>query len=142
MIDEMVANLKQEQIQDDNKKEYCGKQLDESDDKKKSLEQTVSDQETAISEATDKLNTLKDEIKALQAGIKKLDKSVAEASEQRKEEHEEFTELMSSDSAAKEILNFAINRLNKFYNPKLYKAPPKRELSEEDRATLAAGGTL
>merc|ERR1719454_1917716 len=49
---------------------------------------------------------------------------------------------MASDSAAKELLGFAKNRLNKFYNPKLYKAPPKRELSEEDRATLAAGGTL
>merc|ERR1711896_30591 len=58
------------------------------------------------------------------------------------EENEDFTELMANDSAAKELLGFAKNRLNKFYNPKLYKAPPKRELSEEDRATLAAGGTL
>merc|ERR1719453_2608441 len=49
---------------------------------------------------------------------------------------------MASDSAAKELLNFAKNRLNKFYNPALYKAPPKRELTDEDRATLAAGGTL
>merc|ERR1711939_803558 len=73
---------------------------------------------------------------------KALDKSVAEATEQRKEENEDFTELMASDSAAKELLGFAKNRLNKFYNPKLYKPPPKRELSEEDRATLAAGGTL
>merc|ERR1719272_495156 len=32
--------------------------------------------------------------------------------------------------------------MQKFYNPKLYKAPPKRELTDEDRATLAAGGTL
>merc|ERR1719213_1438794 len=39
-------------------------------------------------------------------------------------------------------MGFAKNRLNKFYNPKLYKPPPKRELSDEDRATLAAGGTL
>jgi len=123
MIDDMVSNLKKEQTQDDVKKGYCAKQLDMSDDKKKGLEQAVSDEETAISEANDKLATLKDEIKALDAGIKKLDKSTAEASEQRKEEHEEFTELMASDAAAKEILKFAQNRLNKFYNPKLYKAP-------------------
>merc|ERR1740138_725448 len=32
--------------------------------------------------------------------------------------------------------------MNKFYNPKLYKAPPKRELSEEERITLNMGGTL
>ena len=29
---------------------------------------------------------------------------------------------MSNDGAAKEVLGFAKNRLNKFYNPKLYKA--------------------
>merc|ERR1719242_2880549 len=32
--------------------------------------------------------------------------------------------------------------MNKFYNPKLYKAAPKRQLSEEERLTLANGGTL
>merc|ERR1719162_989716 len=32
--------------------------------------------------------------------------------------------------------------MNKFYNPKLYKAPPKRELSEEERITLNMGGSL
>jgi len=127
MIDEMVATLKQEQLDDDHKKEYCGKQLDLSDDKKKSLEQTISDLETTIAEAEEGISTSASEIEKLEAGIKKLDKSVAEATEQRKEEHEDFTELMASDSAAKELLKFAKNRLNKFYNPKLYKAPPKEE---------------
>merc|ERR1719201_2232309 len=32
--------------------------------------------------------------------------------------------------------------MQKFYNPSLYKAPPKRELSEEERVTLNMGGTL
>merc|ERR1719399_712819 len=49
---------------------------------------------------------------------------------------------MANDGAAKELLGFAKNRLNKFYNPKLYKAPPKRQLSEEERITVANGGTL
>jgi chromosome segregation ATPase len=128
MIDDMVAHLKTEQIEDDGKLEYCQKQLDQADDKKKGLEQTISDEQTAISDTTEKLATVKDEIKALEAGIKKLDKSVAESSEQRKEEHEEFTELMASDSAAKELLKFAVNRLNKFYNPKLY-VPPVKEVT-------------
>merc|ERR1719410_3133232 len=85
---------------------------------------------------------LTDEIKALEAGIVALDKSVAEATEQRKEENAEYTELMANDAAAKELLGFAKNRLNKFYNPKLYKAPPKRVLSEEERITVNMGGTL
>merc|ERR1719426_278549 len=142
MIDEMVVTLKTEQQDDDHKKEYCNKEFDLADDKKKGLERSVSDLEKAIADAKEGIAASKDDIAALEASIKALDKSVAEATEQRKEENEEFQALMASDSAAKEILGFAKNRLNKFYNPKLYKPPPKRELSEEDRATLAAGGTL
>merc|ERR1719329_672838 len=33
-------------------------------------------------------------------------------------------------------------RMNKFYNPSMYKAAPKRVLSEEERVTLNMGGTL
>merc|ERR1711937_328262 len=49
---------------------------------------------------------------------------------------------MANDGAVIQIIGVAINRLNKFYNPKLYTPPPKRELSEEQRITLNMGGTL
>jgi len=127
MIDEMVANLKKEQLDDDAKKEYCGAQLDSAEDKKKELELSVSDSETAIEEMKGSIATLTEEIAELESGIKKLDKAVAEATEQRKEENAEYKELKQSDTAAKEILLFAKNRLNKFYNPKLYKPPPVEE---------------
>jgi len=78
----------------------------------------------------------------LEAGIAALDKSVAEATEQRKEENADYTSLMASNTAAKELILFAKNRMQKFYNPKLYKPPPKRELTEEERITLNMGGTL
>merc|ERR1711957_324878 len=122
--------------------QYCNEELDKSDDTKKELERTVSDLETAIEMGNEAISAVKDEIAALEAGIKALDKSVAEATEQRKEENAAFKELMANDSAAKEVLAFARNRLNKFYNPKLYTAPPKRDLSEEDRITVNMGGTL
>merc|ERR1719265_2918122 len=79
---------------------------------------------------------------SLGEAIADLDKTVAEATANRKEENSDFKTLFASDTAAKELLAFAKNRLNKFYNPKLYKAPPKRELSEDDRITLNMGGTL
>merc|ERR1719324_580768 len=142
MIDDMMATLKKEQLDDDSKKEYCEKQFDVTEDKKKSLKKTVSDLEISIEDATEGVKTLADEIEALEDGIKALDKSVAEATDQRKEEHEDFTALMASDTAAKELLKFAMNRLNKFYNPKLYKPPPKRALSEEDQIVVSMGGTL
>jgi len=141
MIDDMVATLKVEQKDDDSKKEYCAEELDLADDKKKGLEHDISDLETAIEAANDAIAKLAEEIAALTAGIKALDKMVMEATEQRKEENEDFKELMASDTAAKELLKFAKNRLNKFYNPKLYKAPPKTELSREDRIVENMSGT-
>ena len=51
-------------------------------------------------------------------------------------------ETLAGNNAAKDLLGFAKNRLNKFYNPKMYKAPPKRVLSEEDSITVNMGGTL
>jgi len=142
MIDDMAANLKKEQETDDNKKEYCNTQLDQSDDKKKALQNSLSDSNTAIDEMKGTIAELTEEIAALTAGIKALDKSVAEATALRKSENSDYSQLMSDDSAAKELLHWAKNRLNQFYNPKLYKPPPAREMTEEERITVNMGGTL
>jgi len=142
MIDDMVALLGREQTDDDNKKEFCNTQLDTTDDKRKQEERAIADAETVIADTQESIAQLRSDIKALTDGIAALDKSVTEATENRKEEHAAFQELMAQDSAAKEVLGFAKNRLNKFYNPKLYKAPPKRVLSEEERITANMGGTL
>merc|ERR1740121_3330993 len=119
MCDDLVAELKQEQQDDIDKKEYCEKQFDLADDKKKSLERAEKDAENAIAKAKEAIETLTDEIEALEKGIKELDKSVVEATEQRKEANQEFKSLMAADTKAKEILRFAKKRLNKFYNPTL-----------------------
>jgi septal ring factor EnvC (AmiA/AmiB activator) len=102
----------------------------------------VSDEEAAIASTKEAIATTSDEIAALEAGIKALDKSVAEATENRKEENSDYKQLMAEDSAAKELLEIVMNRLNKFYNPKLYKAPPKVELSKEDRILVNEGITM
>merc|ERR1719199_1617026 len=117
MIDNMVNVLANEQFDDDNKKEYCEKQFDASDDKKKGLQQDLKDLEATIDDSTETIATLSDEIKALSKGIKELDKDVAESTETRKEENAEYTELIANDQAAKELLAMAKNRLNKYYNP-------------------------
>jgi len=142
LIDNMVALLAEEQADDDGKKDYCARQLDETDDKKKFLERTISTQESSIATAEDSIATLSQEIAALEAGIRALDKSVAEATAQRKEQNTEFKTVKAQNTAAKELLNFAKNRLNQFYNPKLYKAPPKVELSAGDRVYTNMGGDL
>jgi len=142
MIDELVIQLKAEQVDDDNKQQYCNQKFDETEDTKKGLEQDVSDLETAIEDAKESISTLKVEIEALDDGIRALDKEVEEATETRQKEHADFTETLASNTAALDLLKFAKNRLNKFYNPTQYKPPPKRELSEEEQITLNMGGTL
>merc|ERR1719486_1219288 len=142
MIDNLVVDLKAEQGVDNDKKKYCEAEFDKAEDKKKGLEADISDLGKAIEDAEESISTLTSEIKALTKGIKDLDKSVAEATETRKAEHDDYVETLAANNAAKDLLSFAKNRLRKFYDPKLYKAPPKRELSEADSITVSMGGTL
>merc|ERR1719321_284849 len=141
LMDEMVVMLKKEQVDDDTKKENCIKELDLMDDKKKALTRDISNVDKSIDEVNEELGTVTEEIKALEEGIAALDKSVAEATFQRKEENKDYQDVMAGNTAAKELILFAKNRMQKFYNPKLYKPPPKRELTEEERITLNMGGT-
>merc|ERR1719378_8139 len=71
------------------------------------------------------------EIEALKAGLVELDKDVAESTEMRKKEHEESLSEAAANGAAVELLGMAKNRMNKFYNPTLYKEPEKKA-EEED----------
>merc|ERR1719453_230274 len=142
LIDELTATLKKEQQEDDDKKEWCEAEIDKAEDNKKVLENEISDLETAIDSAKESIMTLKTEIEALDDGIRALDKEVSEYTEQRKEDHDDFVATLSANTAAVDLLGFAKNRLNKFYNPSQYKAPPKRELSEDEQITLNMGGTL
>merc|ERR1719379_3250052 len=142
MIDEMVVLLGKEQATDDEKKAYCEAELDKAEDEQKELEHAIDDLEKGMEEATESIDTLAAEIEALQKGIVDLDKSVAEATEQRKAEHAENTETLANNNAAKDLIAIAKNRMQKFYNPKLFKPAPKRELTAEERISVNLGGTV
>jgi len=142
MIDDMVVLLGKEQTDDDDKKATCELTFDKLEDKIKELGAGVSSLEVTIAQEEDLIATLTEEIKALVSSIAALDASVAEATAQRQAENAAFKELMASDQAAKELLGFAKNRLNKFYQPELYIAPPKVELSKEDKLYTTFGGEL
>jgi len=126
MIDEMVANLKKEQTADEAKKDYCDKEFDTSEDKKKELDLKVSDSATAIEELEGSIATLTEEIAAVEAGIKALDKAVTEATEIRKEENADFKELKQSDTAAKEILAMAKKPIEQILQSKTLQATSSR----------------
>merc|ERR1719390_500408 len=104
MIEDMVDVLKKEQTEDESKKEYCATQMDKTEDAKKSHQQSLSDLNTAIDETTDQIATTKAELEALSDGIHELDKKVQEATVQRKEENEDYNNLIASDTQAKSLL--------------------------------------
>merc|ERR550514_1173018 len=93
-----------------------------------------------IEEVMDGAAASADKIKELQDSIASLDKDVAEATETRKGEHEEYTENIQLNEMAVGLLSKAKNRMQKFYNPTLYKAPPKKEMTMEEKI-IAAGSS-
>merc|ERR1719456_1273803 len=130
MIDGMVGVLEGEQVKDDDQDKRCLAELDKAKEEAKATEVDIGDLGTAVEEARDAIATIESEMEALKAGLAELDKSVAEATEQRKKEHEDFTDESANNQAAIELLGLAKNRLNKFYNPTLYQAPEKEPEEE------------
>merc|ERR1719160_1592767 len=126
----MVEVLGKEQTKDDELDTWCLAELEKTEAEAKQTESDVASTTTEIEAQTDAIATVKGEIEELKAGLVELDKSVAEATEQRKKEHEESRNNAAANQAAVELLGMAKNRMNKFYNPSLYKEAPKKE--EED----------
>jgi hypothetical protein len=137
MIDEMVVILGKDQADDDKSKTFCEDELEKTTDEQKAATDKKAQVEAELSEASDAIAAAADAIATLEADIKDLDKTVAQATEQRKEEHEDFNEMMQLNEAAMQLIEKAKNRLQKFYNPTLYKAPPKTENTMEEKIIIA-----
>merc|ERR1719235_1243886 len=133
MLDDMVVLLGKDQKEDDKSKTFCENELEKAEDEDKAAKEKKAMVEAGIAEKTDAIAALADEIATLQQDIKDLDKAVAQATEQRKEEHEDYGEAMQLNEAAVGLVGKAKNRLQKFYNPTMYKAPPKTENTMEEK---------
>jgi len=140
MMDDMVGLLKEEQKDDEAKKEYCEAEFETSEDKEGELKRSIKALATELEETAAAISGLKDDIAGLTQGIKDLDTSVAEATATRKEESTDFTNTKATNSGAVQLLEVAKNQLNKFYNPKSYKKPERRDLTEEERIYVNSGG--
>ena len=141
MIDDMVETLNNEQVADDDKKQYCREEIDKTEDKKKSLTASVSDLEEDIVTTEASINAVTEEIESLKEGIQELDKSVADATEQRKGEAQAFVQSRQDNKAAKELLTMAVNRLHEFYNSKLHTTTMVPPMSREDQIVAAFEGS-
>jgi len=130
MIGNMVETNAKEQKDDDEKRDFCNAEILKTQDHEHALKGTISDLSADLEEKEDAVATLASEIKALQQGVADLDKSVVEATEQRKDEHAESLSTSASNQAALELIKMATNRMNKFYQPSLYKAAPTTTVAD------------
>jgi len=141
-IDEMIAVLNSESTDDEKHKEWCRGEFDKAGDETKGTQDQLSSLTAGMEEMSDEIAQWTEDIKTLDESIKTTDKEVAQATEQRKEEHEAYLTSVQLSQAAVALLKKAKNRLVKFYNPALYVPPAKEELSAEDRIAANLGGSL
>jgi hypothetical protein len=139
MIDNMVKILGDEQGEDDTHKTYCDAEFEKSADDDAAAKDKLAGEEAAVTELSDGIATISTDVATLTEQIKELDKSVATATDGRKAEHAQYTESATLNEAAAQLLEKAKQRLYKFYNPNLYKPPPKKELSMEDSLYVKGG---
>merc|ERR1719443_1392504 len=123
--------LEGEQVADDKQDVWCLAELDKAKEEAKATEADIEDVKAAIDQYRDAIETTTGEIEELKKGLEELDKDVAEATAARKDENAEYVDTAASNQAAVDLLGMAKNRLNKFYNPTLYKAPEPAAEEEE-----------
>merc|ERR1719454_1501357 len=121
MVDGMIVVEEEEQKSDDTQKPWCNGEFDKSSREDKAEHVDISKLEAEMEQEANDVSALEGDIAALTQEIADLDKSVAQATEQRKEEHTEYIEGIQLSQTAVGLVEKAKNRLQKFYNPTLYK---------------------
>lgn len=133
MIDDMIGVLNTETVADTKKKEWCTTELLKAEQSQAKAQEKTDANAAEISQVQDEIDGFAEDVAALEKEVTDIDKEVAGATEQRKKEHSEYTETLQMTEAAIALIGKAKNRLQKFYNPTLYKAPPKTEKSMEEK---------
>jgi hypothetical protein len=133
MIDDMVGVLNAETVADTKKKAWCTDELLKAEKSQAKAQEKTDANAAEISQVQDEIDGFTEDVAALEKDVTDIDKEVALAPEQRKKEHSEYTETLQMTEAAIALIGKAKNRLQKFYNPTLYKAPPKTEKTMEEK---------
>lgn len=122
MMDKMLANLKQEQVDEVDFKAYCIKELDENEkttyaknELKSNLETKIEQLETLIEKLRARIADEKDQIANAELEIKK-------ASQSREAENKEFQTIVADQRATQSILTKALQKLKDFYQKGIGKA--------------------
>jgi len=137
MIDGMVTLLTKENGEDAKQKAWCESEFEKSSDEAAAAKSKLSSVVAEMEEIQDEITELSEAINTLTAEVAELDKSVAEATAGRKADHAAYVESTQLSEVAIGLITKASQRMQKFYNPTLYKAPPKTENTMEEKIIIA-----
>merc|ERR1719463_693057 len=135
----MIGVLTGESEADTKKREWCTTELLKAEGEQGAKQEGLDSVVAELEQITDEIASFSDDVAAIEKGITDIDKEVALSTEQRKKEHSEYVETLQMTEAAVQLLAKAKNRLQKFYNPTLYKAPPKKEATMEEKIVSSYG---
>merc|ERR1719375_1418930 len=122
MIDNMVHVLHDDDVEDEVKKDWCSNETEVTLNLQTEKQNLVEKLKAELETMADDLDQTNADIKVLEETIAALDKSVHDATEQRKKEHAEFVNAFATMDTARRLIDKAATRLNKFYNPKAHAA--------------------
>lgn len=133
-MDKMTAELKEQQAAEVEKKEFCSKKLDETEDFIKVGKQEKEDLDGKHKDLSSTIEGLKAGIETMQNEVSEAEVALKRAGEDRKEANKLFQSSMSDQRATIQILNMAINRLKEFYAPKGALVAVKAHTSQSQEA--------
>jgi hypothetical protein len=141
-IDEMLVELKTQQKDEFEHKEWCNKELRKNavDHKKKTYK--AEDLTKANNVLADTIETLDQEIESLAAAVAESKKVIKRASEDREAANKEFQQTVADQNASVQILKKVLVRLQKVYQPDALTTTPTPMPRAMAEAKIAAGTAL
>lgn len=132
MVDDMVVLLKKEAKDDLDVRDNCTVSFNETAAGKKETQRAIDGLQADIEKLDGVIEAEKAVIAKNVDEIATAEKSMADATAQRTNENGEFVVTMRMNTEAITLIEKAKNKLNKFYNPDLYKNPPKELGGDEE----------
>mmetsp|Transcript_22545 Transcript_22545/g.54765 ORF Transcript_22545/g.54765 Transcript_22545/m.54765 type:complete len:690 (-) Transcript_22545:37-2106(-) len=117
-MEEMIANLKTEQAEEFEKKDHCDENINKNEDDTTEAKFQKKQEETKIQDLEVQITDLKDEIAALEKDISETQTAVKRAGEDRGMENRLYQKVVAEQRATQKILEFALKKLDSFYNKK------------------------
>merc|ERR1719160_461958 len=118
MITTMIDKLMKEAEEEAAKKEYCDKEMSETEKKRDEMSTEIEDLTAKIDQMTAEAKKLKDEVAALAGELSDLAKSQQEMDKVRLEEHEEYVANRKEMEQGIKGVQLALKVLREYYAKK------------------------